>query len=360
MKAKADITTKIYHDVFDISENHKNVNRYVKAVIINFGDERGDIVVSNDNYGTKRKYADFTNGKKAAGLHPLQIVFSGVEFAVLYHDRYVGPDDKIHVFGEASLHTKGKTISHSFVQGTDFLPQSVDVSYANVPVYYQNYEYASEHGEIEQFSASVKLNETCKTAIERAIAEHFDGYRLDSAACDEIVELYGFERSMCILAKTIQVHDSDGRVSRDNISWAAGFHLPDNHDMQYNVLNTSPGLVDLFARMIRSNYLRTQPLLEADIKAEAERILTCFRNTMEPNSPNGTHFSVKLSDDFLFRANTRQLSRLGRYFPFRTFTLSSLNGEKGRYAMIAADEDRSKPLRTLKPPTRKKTHETEL
>lgn len=95
---KADITTKIYKDAFRITENHENVNRMVKAVIINFGDERGDIIVTNDNYGTRRKYADFTNGKKAVGLHPMEIVFSGIELGRILHDRYIGSDDQIHTF----------------------------------------------------------------------------------------------------------------------------------------------------------------------------------------------------------------------------------------------------------------------
>lgn len=97
---KADKTTKLYKSVFGIQENHFMINKVVKAVIINFGDERGDIVVKNDNYGTRRKYADFTNGKKAAGLHPMQIVFSGLESAILSKDRYIGSDDQIHTFGE--------------------------------------------------------------------------------------------------------------------------------------------------------------------------------------------------------------------------------------------------------------------
>lgn len=96
---KADKTTKIYKKM-GISENHFNVNNEVKAVIINFGDERGDIIVKNDNFGTRRKYADFTNGKKEAGLHPLQIVFSGIDFAAACKDRYIGADDQIHTFGQ--------------------------------------------------------------------------------------------------------------------------------------------------------------------------------------------------------------------------------------------------------------------
>ena len=96
MKAKADVTTKIYNDIFGIKENHDKVNKYVKAVIVNFGD--GDIIIKNDNFGTRRKYADFTNGKKEAGLHPMQMVFSGVEIARLSGDRYIGADDEVHTF----------------------------------------------------------------------------------------------------------------------------------------------------------------------------------------------------------------------------------------------------------------------
>lgn len=95
---KKELTTKIYDKVFNIKENHNKINSYVKAVIINFGDERGDIIVKNDNFRTKRKYADFTNGKKEAGLNPLQIVFSGVEFAKIRKDKYIGADDKVHTF----------------------------------------------------------------------------------------------------------------------------------------------------------------------------------------------------------------------------------------------------------------------
>ena len=95
---KADFTTKIYSSVFGVKENHEKINKYVKAVIINFGDERGDIIVSNDNFGTRRKYACFTEGKKSAGLHPMQIVFTGIKDAYMFHKRYIGVDDRVHTF----------------------------------------------------------------------------------------------------------------------------------------------------------------------------------------------------------------------------------------------------------------------
>lgn len=45
------------------------------------------------------KNADFTNGKKEAGLNPMQIVFSGVDVAAVSYDRYTDKDGNVRVFG---------------------------------------------------------------------------------------------------------------------------------------------------------------------------------------------------------------------------------------------------------------------
>lgn len=95
---KKDISTQITEKVFNVKENHINVNKYVKAVIVNFGDNRGDIIVENDNFGTRRKYADFTEGKKKAGLHPAQLVFSGIDVAHTIGQKYINQNNKICIF----------------------------------------------------------------------------------------------------------------------------------------------------------------------------------------------------------------------------------------------------------------------
>ena len=94
---KCDVSTKIYRAWGKVIDQ-ANVNKYVKAVIINFGDERGDIIVENDNFGTRRKYADFTNGKKKAGLNLLQIVFSDIDIARACSDRYVNKNNEVCYF----------------------------------------------------------------------------------------------------------------------------------------------------------------------------------------------------------------------------------------------------------------------
>lgn len=93
-----DITQKIYKEVFGIEIEEANVNKIVKAVIVNFGDERGDIIVKNDNFGTKKKHSDFTQGKKDAGLNPLQIVFAGFETEHKTGGRYINAFDEICEF----------------------------------------------------------------------------------------------------------------------------------------------------------------------------------------------------------------------------------------------------------------------
>lgn len=94
---KKEMATKIYSDVFESKiDEGKNINSWLKAVIVNFG--CGDICVKNDNFGTRRKYADFTNGKSEAGLNPIQIVFTGLDVERMLGGRYINKNDEVCVF----------------------------------------------------------------------------------------------------------------------------------------------------------------------------------------------------------------------------------------------------------------------
>lgn len=96
---KQDLTDKIYKDVFsfDTSEDlNINLNKYVKAIILDFHDK--SVVVENDNFGTRRKKMCFTEGKKKAGLHPFQIVFAGIGAEL--ENRYVDKNGETHKIKE--------------------------------------------------------------------------------------------------------------------------------------------------------------------------------------------------------------------------------------------------------------------
>ena len=78
------------------------------------------------------------------------------------------------------------------------------------PVYPYPASYAQEHGELEQYRASSKANAACKEAIEAAIREHYDGNSLDSQAAAQVVDTFGLDRTLYVLANTVQQKDWDG------------------------------------------------------------------------------------------------------------------------------------------------------
>ena len=229
-----------------------------------------------------------------------------------------------------------------------------------IPVYRYPASYACENNEMDAYRASRKACIACKEAIEKAIIDNYRDNILSPAAAKQVVETFGFERTMYVLAVTIRHKDWDGRFSQRNKEWAQT--QPVFEDLNgawdstgaYVVDKCHPGLTNLFTDTVRHNYLLTQPLTEQDIRAEANRILKGFQSYSAPNSPNGTHYMVQVSDDFMYRVRGQQTLKLSRYMPFQSFTLSRLKDHKGLYAMISKNEDRSLPLREPKSSVREK------
>lgn len=74
--AKADLTTKIYDEIFDVKENHFNVNREVKAVIINFGDNRGGHCCQQRQFRNSAQICRFHQWEERSGTSPNADCFS--------------------------------------------------------------------------------------------------------------------------------------------------------------------------------------------------------------------------------------------------------------------------------------------
>lgn len=234
-----------------------------------------------------------------------------------------------------------------------------------LPVYRYPGGYAHEHGELEQYRASRKADIACKEAIESAITEHYRDNCLGREAVSQVVEQFGYERVLHVLANTVRHKEWDGRISQGNKAWARTVPVFEDLDAWGNDRNkefvvdrSHPGIIDLFVDMVRHEYLLTQPLTKDDIRAEAARILSAFQAARGPNSPSGTHFMVQVSPDFLARANSKNQNRLVSMLPFRSLSISTLEGRKGVYALITKDEDRAQSLRLRKPSVRKKLSET--
>lgn len=125
------------------------------------------------------------------------------------------------------------------------------------PLYPYSLEEAIKDGEIDLYNQSHKENIACAQAIKQAIADNYDGYHIKLGTEKEIIKKYGFDRTIYVLANTIQHFRSDGRISIYNKDWADTIYIPDNNkDPKRNVdfLIDDPGLVNIFASEVRDRY----------------------------------------------------------------------------------------------------------
>lgn len=126
----------------------------------------------------------------------------------------------------------------------------------DTPVYYEPIAYAMKNEEMQPYWDSYHCNVACAKELKEAIADHYDGYRLQAHAADVVLKKYGQERTLFVLANTIQLMRDDGRVSRANIQWADTIPIPhdtpdDDSNRRHFRINEHPGLFDLFVRVTR-------------------------------------------------------------------------------------------------------------
>ena len=69
----------------------------------------------------------------------------------------------------------------------------------NIPVYKHTAAYAREHDELAAYRASNQVNVACKEAIEAVIRDHYRDNRLDTAAVDQVVQQFGYDRAFHII-----------------------------------------------------------------------------------------------------------------------------------------------------------------
>ena len=213
-------------------------------------------------------------------------------------------------------------------------------------IYQHSSDYAREHGELEQYRASNQVNVQCKEAIEAAVREHFDGLHLSHNAAKGVIETYGLDRVMLVLANTVQLQDWDGRYSRRNKDWARNIPNYNSDTVRFRYeLECHPAVLDGFIDLVREEQQRRQTLTTEDIQAEAGRILQELRTPEAPNSPNGTHFMARISPEFLNRAGSEDQTWLMTLLPFRSAVLTGMNDRPGTFITILAEEDRTKELR---------------
>ena len=174
-----------------------------------------------------------------------------------------------------------------------------------LPVYPYPAAYAAEAGELEQYRASRKANIACKEAIEQAIGDHYVENRLDTAAAvKQVVDVYGYDRTLYVLAVTVQQKEWDERFSRSNKEWAAAVPVMEDRidgsadqNVYLVVDKAHPRLTDLFLCGIRSAQAqeREQKKEAAEKPASTEKpsILEKLKKPLQKNAPN---ISAKLPE----------------------------------------------------------------
>ena len=147
------------------------------------------------------------------------------------------------------------------------------------PLYPHSLAYAIEHGRAGDYRESKKLNLDCKNAIEDAVRKNFDGMHLAHDTAKRVLEEYGAERVVFILANTVQRLEHDGRISARNKAWAKGYEIPENvnHGIDMNedyVVSSHPAILDGFIGLardeIREQEIRKEEIMHINEEAMAE------------------------------------------------------------------------------------------
>ncbi len=133
----------------------------------------------------------------------------------------------------------------------------------STPVYPHTAEYAAEHNEVQQYRESMKSNSACKEAIEKAVYDTDDCWKLDAkTAMAQVAAQFTPERIKYVLAATVQQKEFDGRISSDNKAWANDIPVADEPNCcKYVVDRCHPGLTDLFVKRFREEAGRKPSIL---------------------------------------------------------------------------------------------------
>lgn len=177
----------------------------------------------------------------------------------------------------------------------------------NLPVYLYPALYARDSGELEQYRASRKANLACKEAIDNAISENYsyeESCLNSAAAVRQVVDAFGYDRTLYVLAVTVQHKARDGRISDSNKEWAASVPvMEDRNDgsADQNVFlmaQSHPGLLDLFisaTRKAQAAEKATEQQKEVKTTARTEEKPSILERLKKPVQKNAPNHSAKLS-----------------------------------------------------------------
>lgn len=134
-------------------------------------------------------------------------------------------------------------------------------------------EYKEEQAQKELEKAQAKMERdtkvSCKDAIDRAIAENFDGYRLPKGTAEGVIKEYGIERVSYVLANSVMHRRQEERISPENKEWAKSIEPYAMYESRDIVASSHPAILNGFINQTR-RYIEHEKELAA--LAEAEQV----------------------------------------------------------------------------------------
>ena len=114
------------------------------------------------------------------------------------------------------------------------------------PLYQWSKREAKSCLEMDLWKRSHEENIRCARAIETAINQNFDGMHLNANCAESIIQEFGYNRVMWVLANTLQEKKSDGRFSYDNKKWGDGIYIPMDTPKHQFCVDSHPAVLDGF------------------------------------------------------------------------------------------------------------------
>ncbi len=134
-------------------------------------------------------------------------------------------------------------------------------------------EYKEEQAQKELEKAQAKIERdakvACKDAVDRAIAENFDGFRLPKGTAEGVIKEYGIERVSYVLANTVMHRRQEERISPENKEWAKSIEPYAMYESRDIVAASHPAVLNGFINQAR-RYIEHEKELAAQAEAEQE------------------------------------------------------------------------------------------
>ncbi|WP_300810598.1 DUF3849 domain-containing protein [uncultured Acetatifactor sp.] len=134
---------------------------------------------------------------------------------------------------------------------------------------YAQYKEEQAQKELEKAQAKIERDTkvSCKDAIDQAIAENFDGYRLPKGTAEGVINEYGIERVSYVLANTVMHRRQEDRISPENKEWAKSIEPYAMYESRDIVASSHPAVLNGFINQAR-RYIEHEKELAAQAEEE--------------------------------------------------------------------------------------------